>query len=308
MISAFHPFERFFKACQQHCKKKTRINLQIRYIFDVYYLSDKDRENENLPVHRDGMRSLERNSEVGEMELRDPYEVNYAGQRRQSAQLRNAQVNRQQREGVQLRNAQAYRQQRDGVQLRNAQAYRQQRDGVQSHNAQVNRQQRERAQSHSVQVYSPQREGTQSRNVQVYNPQREGTSLRNTPVYRPPSSTQNHFVQNRRAAVLRRRTHTCRQILVAAALTLVIAGLGCMLLIMCYQAVAAEPKPHEIPYRNSAGTNVSMSYEDGLIQGIPAVEFAKYLKMEESFLTLNDYSSPGEAMTEVKKSYFSFPC
>lgn len=226
------------------------------------------------------------------MELRDPYEVNYAGQRRQSAQLRNVQVNRQQRGGTQSHSVQVYSPQREGVQSHNAQVYSPQREGTQSRN---------------VQAYNPRREGTQSRNVQVYNPQREGTSLRNTPVYRPQGSARNHFVQNRRVAALRRTTYTCRQILVAAALTLVIAGLGCMLLIKCYQVVAAEPKPHEIPYRHSAVDNVSMSYENDLIQGIPAVEFAKYPKMEDNFLTFNDYSSPGEALTEVKKSYFSFP-
>lgn len=282
------------------------------------------------------MRFLERNSEVGEMELRDPYEVNYAGQRRQSAQSRNAQAYRPQRQGTQSRNVQVYNLQREGVQNRNAQAYHPQREGMQSRNAQAYRPQREEAQSRNVQAYHPQREGTQPRNVQVYNPQREDTQLRNAQVYRsqregaqnrnvqvyrpqregaqsrnaqvyrPQGSARNYGVQNRRAAAPRRRKRACRQMLVAAALTLAIACLGCMLLVKGYQALAAEPKPHEIPYRNSTGDKTSKSNENGLIQGISAVEFAKHPKMEENFLTLNDYSRPGEALTEVKNIFVHY--
>lgn len=111
------------------------------------------------------------------MELRDPYEVNDVGRRRQSVQPRN------------------------------------------------------------IQVYSPRREGVQNRDIQVYSLQR---------------STRNDGVQNHRATARRRRKRVRSQMLVAAALTLVIAGIGCMLLIKGYQALAAEPAPHEIPYKNSA--------------------------------------------------------
>lgn len=240
------------------------------------------------------------------MELRDPYEVNYAGQRRQSAQPRNAQAYRPQREGVQNRNVQVYNLQKEGVQNRNAQAYRPQREGVQSRNAQAYRPQREGVQNRNVQVYNPQRERAQSRNAQVYRPQREGAQSRNAQVYRPQGSARSYGVQNRRAAAPRRRKRACRQMLVAAALTLAIACLGCMLLVKGYQALAAEPKPHEIPYRNSTGDKTSKSNENGLIQGIPAVEFAKHPKMEENFLTLNDYSRPGEALTEVKNIFVHY--
>lgn len=255
------------------------------------------------------------------MELRDPYEVNYAGQRRQSAQPRSAQAYRSQREGVQNRNVQAYRPQRGGVQNRNVQVYNPQREGAQPRNAQAYHPQREGVQSRNVQLYNPQREGAQSRNMQVYRPQREGAQPRNGQAYRPQregaqprnaqshrpqGSARNYDVKNRRAAALRRRKLVRRQILVAAALTLVIASLGGMLLIKGYQALAAEPKPHEIPYKNSTGDKASKSDENSLIQGIPAVEFAKHPKMEENFLTPNDYSRPGEALTEVKNIFVHY--
>lgn len=121
-------------------------------------------------------------------------------------------------------------------------------------------------------------------------------------VYRPQRSAQGHDVQDRRAAALRRRKRVRRQILKIVSMTLVFAVLGCMLLVKGYQVLAAEPKPHEIPHRDSSG----LAGRGGLVQGIPAAEFAKRPEMEENFLTPNEYSRPGEALPEVKNVFVHY--
>lgn len=121
-------------------------------------------------------------------------------------------------------------------------------------------------------------------------------------VYRPQRSAQGHDVQDRRAAALRRRKRVRRQILKIVSMTLVFAVLGCMLLVKGYQVLAAEPKPHEIPHRDSSG----LAGRGGLVQGIPAAEFAKRPEMEENFLTPNEYSRPGEPLPEVKNVFVHY--
>jgi len=44
----------------------------------------------------------------------------------------------------------------------------------------------------------------------------------------------------------------------------------------------------------------------GLVQGLPAAEFAKHPEWEEKFLTPNEYSRPGDALEEVKNIFVHY--
>lgn len=214
--------------------------------------------------------------------------------------------------------------QREGVQLQNMQPYRtqgsNQSQNVQPQNTQVRRLQGGSTRPQDIQLYTPQREGVRSRTVQACRPRGESAlpqrvqgrtsqvSARGRAVQGcrpetvPGAGVRGRDAQNRRAAALRRRKRRYRQMLTLAAMSLVVAVLGCMLLVKGYQVLAAEPKPHEIPHRDSSG----LAGQGGLVQGIPAAEFAKRPEMEENFLTPNEYSRPGEALSTVKNVFVHY--
>lgn len=258
------------------------------------------------------------------MELRDPYLENHAEQRRQGApsyggqlrrgrgQVQDVQLPRARREGVRLQAVQE-RTCRERVGAHAAQGNRTQRGSVPLQSARVGRPQGESSGLRDIQLYVPQRESARPqggrgcasrasarvRAAQGYRPQMESARRKDVQVYRPQGSAQGRDVQDRRAAAPRRRKRARRQMLTMVSMMLVFAVLGCMLLVKGYQVLAAEPKPHEIPHRDS-------SAEGGLVQGIPAAEFAKRPEMEENFLTPNEYSRPGEALPEVKNVFVHY--
>ena len=254
---------------------------------------------------------------------------------RGSAPLQNVQQYRLQREGVQVQDLQPRRLRGESVQPQSAQARRPQGEGSGPRDIQLYVPQRESARPQrgqgcasrgsarvcAAQGYRPQMESVRGKDVQVYRPQgsaractvqartvqgsrpqMESVRGKDVRVYRPQRSAQGHDVQDRRAAALRRRKRVRRQILKIVSMTLVFAVLGCMLLVKGYQVLAAEPKPHEIPHRDSSG----LADRGGLVQGIPAAEFAKRPEMEENFLTPNEYSRPGEALPEVKNIFVHY--
>ena len=254
---------------------------------------------------------------------------------RGSAPLQNVQQYRLQREGVQVQDLQPRRLRGESVQPQSAQARRPQGEGSGPRDIQLYVPQRESARPQrgqgcasrgsarvcAAQGYRPQMESVRGKAVQVYRPQgsaractvqartvqgsrpqMESVRGKDVRVYRPQRSAQGHDVQDRRAAALRRRKRVRRQILKIVSMTLVFAVLGCMLLVKGYQVLAAEPKPHEIPHRDSSG----LADRGGLVQGIPAAEFAKRPEMEENFLTPNEYSRPGEALPEVKNIFVHY--
>lgn len=254
---------------------------------------------------------------------------------RGSAPLQNVQQYRLQREGVQVQDLQPRRLLGESVQPQSAQARRPQGEGSGPRDIQLYVPQRESARPQrgqgcasrgsarvrAAQGYRPQMESVRGKAVQVYRPQgsaractvqartvqgsrsqMESVRGKDVQVYRPQRSAQGHDVQDRRAAALRRRKRVRRQILKIVSMTLVFAVLGCMLLVKGYQVLAAEPKPHEIPHRDSSG----LADRGGLVQGIPAAEFAKRPEMEENFLTPNEYSRPGEPLPEVKNIFVHY--
>lgn len=254
---------------------------------------------------------------------------------RGSAPLQNVQQYRLQREGVQAQDLQPRRLRGESVQPQSAQARRPQGEGSGPRDIQLYVPQRESAwpqrgqgcasrgsaRVRAAQGYRPQMESVRGKAVQVYRPQgsaractvqartvqgsrpqMESVRGKDVQVYRPQRSAQGHDVQDRRAAALRRRKRVRRQILKIVSMTLVFAVLGCMLLVKGYQVLAAEPKPHEIPHRDSSG----LADRGGLVQGIPAAEFAKRPEMEENFLTPNEYSRPGEPLPEVKNVFVHY--
>lgn len=111
-------------------------------------------------------------------------------------------------------------------------------------------------------------------------------------------------VERKRAAARRRRiVRFQRMTLCAGAFCIVL--LSGILFLKQLDADASTMDNGRIAETNIAG-QTALSGSEHITQGLSAVEFAKHPEWTEDFLTPNEYSRPGDALTEVKNIFVHY--
>lgn len=111
--------------------------------------------------------------------------------------------------------------------------------------------------------------------------------------------------RSRQAAALRRRKRVYRQRLAVCILALCIAVLCCLSMLKRGSASAAGSGSVSVDVSDLPETE-QLPEQTVTVQGLPAAEFAKHPTWTEDFLTLNEYSRPGEALTEVTNIFVHY--
>lgn len=110
---------------------------------------------------------------------------------------------------------------------------------------------------------------------------------------------------NRQEANLRRRRYVRRQRLAVCIFTFCIAVIFAVSFLKQGNASAAESGGASLVKGEVPEADNSLP-ETTAIQGIPAAEFAAHPAWTEDFLTPNEYSRPGEALTEVTNIFVHY--
>lgn len=115
--------------------------------------------------------------------------------------------------------------------------------------------------------------------------------------------------QKRRAAMDKKRAAAHRRRIVKLQRVVLFTGVFCIALlcgILFMKRMDAEATmPEQQTPQRTTGDIVSAS-SSGLVQGLPADEYAKHPDWEENFLTLNEYSRPGEALEQVNSIFVHY--
>ncbi len=117
--------------------------------------------------------------------------------------------------------------------------------------------------------------------------------------------------RKKRAVIEKRRAAARRKRIVRMQRMVLFAGVFCITLLcgILYMkridAKTAEPDNKE-DQPKIAGDILPAASSSGLIQGLPAAEFAKHPEWEENFLTPNEYSRPGDDLEEVNNIFVHY--
>lgn len=126
---------------------------------------------------------------------------------------------------------------------------------------------------------------------------------------RRPSAQADRTMDMRRSARVRRRQRIFMQRLVVGLWVLCVFLLSMILLVRSRQRTPESGNPNGASnaVQNDADTNKVHSQGDEiLVQGLPAVEFAKHPEWTEDFLTPNEYSRPGDPLESVKNIFVHY--
>ena len=111
-------------------------------------------------------------------------------------------------------------------------------------------------------------------------------------------------IEKRRAAIRRRRIVRMQRMVLFAGVFCI--ALLCGILYMKRIDVKAEEPNNKEDQTNETSVILPAASTSGVVQGLPATEFAKHPEWEENFLTPNEYSRPGEALEEVNNIFVHY--
>lgn len=135
---------------------------------------------------------------------------------------------------------------------------------------------------------------------------REYAGYRQSAKGRSPALRQGEAVSRREAvkrrAIARRRRIRRRRIIFAGVMAGTLAAL-CLLINGILQKPQADGNIRPVTELSSVGI---ISSDRDTIQGLTASDYAKHPDWTEDFLTVNEYSRPGEALPEVKSVFVHY--
>lgn len=111
-------------------------------------------------------------------------------------------------------------------------------------------------------------------------------------------------LEKRRAAARRRRIVQMQRMVLFAGVFCI--ALLCGILYMKRIDVKAGEQDNKEAKTNDTNVILPAASTSGMVQGLPAAEFAKHPEWEENFLTPNEYSRPGEALEEVNNIFVHY--
>lgn len=132
------------------------------------------------------------------------------------------------------------------------------------------------------------------------------------PVRRADSGRQVQMIptggrQSREAALRERRRRQRRRQKIAVGLwAICIIAISGVLFLNRNNASAAEPANGSSTSKDVSGVKQDTNPSVAMIQGLPAEKFTAHPEWTENFLTPNEYSRPGEALTEVKDIFVHY--
>lgn len=119
--------------------------------------------------------------------------------------------------------------------------------------------------------------------------------------------------RKKRAAIEKKRAVARRKRIVRMQRTVLFAGVFCITLlcgILYMKRIDAKtPRPDTGNVDNGQKVTSDIlpaASSSGLVQGLPAAEFAKHPEWEENFLTPNEYSRPGDVLEEVNNIFVHY--
>ena len=113
--------------------------------------------------------------------------------------------------------------------------------------------------------------------------------------------------QSREAALRERRRRQRRRQKIAVGLwAICIIAISGVLFLNRNNASAAEPANGSSTSKDVSGVKQDTNPSVAMIQGLPAEKFTAHPEWTENFLTPNEYSRPGEALTEVKDIFVHY--
>lgn len=114
--------------------------------------------------------------------------------------------------------------------------------------------------------------------------------------------------RRRRQAALkaRRKRRLRRQKQLLAVLLCILAGGSAIAIYRLRNSTEAETGGQDLPHMQAEGDSVSRPEELGVIQGIPEEQFRRHPDWTEDFLTVSEYSRPGETLPEVNNLFVHY--
>ncbi len=125
---------------------------------------------------------------------------------------------------------------------------------------------------------------------------------RKTEAQEKPRRVLNSAARQQAAARRRRIVRMQRLALGAGVVTI---ALLCILFVRTFHRIRATGSD-QTQQQAQTGSAAAQSDAQRTVQGLPAEEFAKHPDWEENFLTLNEYSRPGDALPEVKSIFVHY--
>lgn len=117
---------------------------------------------------------------------------------------------------------------------------------------------------------------------------------------RPDPAAQKRVARKRRMRRIRRR----RRMACACLLCLFLTGM--LFLVKAKGSFAAEPADGTAEFSVAGEEEVREAFSPAVIQGLPAEVYEKHPAWEEDFLSLNNYSRPGDALSEVRDIFVHY--
>ena len=112
------------------------------------------------------------------------------------------------------------------------------------------------------------------------------------------------IMEKKRAAARRRRIVRMQRMVLFTGVFCI--ALLCGILYMKQMDVKAAAPDNKEPQQNVVNDILPAMASSGLVQGLPAADFAKHPEWEENFLTPNEYSRPGDALEEVNSIFVHY--
>jgi len=119
-----------------------------------------------------------------------------------------------------------------------------------------------------------------------------------------PSRKQRAVMERKRAAAMRRRIVRLQRMTMLAGLLCIALLLGILFLKRLNRSHVSTGVGQTV--QTDIGADTVQTTSETVIQGLPAEEFSKHPEWTEDFLTVNEYSRPGEALPEVKNIFVHY--
>ncbi len=194
---------------------------------------------------------------------------------------------------------QSVRQQPRGAAARQRAYYR---GGERAIPGETERLQRQERRERSGQSQAPQR--GQGR---TYQQGRPSANRQGQAAVKRPQTMQEKQRQRKAALIARRKRRLRRQKqMLAVSLCILLGGSVFAVYQLRQMGVEAETGEQEMPYVQAEGSSMSWSEELGVIQGIPENKYNQHPNWTEEFLTISEYSRPGEPLTEVNNIFVHY--
>lgn len=138
---------------------------------------------------------------------------------------------------------------------------------------------------------------------------RETVRRENTDLY-PNDSVQARrkraTIEKRRAAARRKRIARMQRMVLFAGVFCIALLCGILYMKRIEAKTAVPDKTYKETEQKVTDDILPAASSSGLVQGLPATEFAKHPEWEENFLTPNEYSRPGDALEEVNSIFVHY--